>query len=99
MAIWLKMLSDQTPKAKTADLMPNPAVFPPFRLRLSVASIESEADTLQIELGPTRRRRPAAALTSSLVPPHTPYWRGILSRVRWPMHTGQLEGGVITALK
>lgn len=20
------------------------------------------------------------------------YWRGILSRVRWPMHTGQLEG-------
>lgn len=21
-----------------------------------------------------------------------PYWRGILSRVRWPMHTGQLEG-------
>ena len=22
----------------------------------------------------------------------TGYWRGILSRVRWPMHTGQLEG-------
>lgn len=21
-----------------------------------------------------------------------PYWRGIISRVRWPMHTGQLEG-------
>ncbi|RQO63520.1 ISL3 family transposase [Paucibacter sp. KBW04] len=21
-----------------------------------------------------------------------PYWRGIVSRVRWPMHTGQLEG-------
>lgn len=21
-----------------------------------------------------------------------PYWRGVLSRVRWPMHTGQLEG-------
>lgn len=21
-----------------------------------------------------------------------PYWRGILARVRWPMHTGQLEG-------
>ena len=21
-----------------------------------------------------------------------PYWRGILSRVRWPMHTGKLEG-------
>lgn len=21
-----------------------------------------------------------------------PYWRGILSRMRWPMHTGQLEG-------
>ena len=21
-----------------------------------------------------------------------PYWRGILSRVRWPMHTGTLEG-------
>lgn len=21
-----------------------------------------------------------------------PYWRGILSRVRWPMHTGRLEG-------
>ena len=20
------------------------------------------------------------------------YWRGIVSRVRWPMHTGQLEG-------
>jgi len=20
------------------------------------------------------------------------YWRGILSRVRWPMYTGQLEG-------
>ncbi|WP_374609627.1 transposase, partial [Thermomonas sp.] len=20
------------------------------------------------------------------------YWRGIISRVRWPMHTGQLEG-------
>jgi transposase len=20
------------------------------------------------------------------------YWRGILSRVRWPMHTGKLEG-------
>ncbi|SDG34322.1 transposase, partial [Duganella sp. OV458] len=20
------------------------------------------------------------------------YWRGILTRVRWPMHTGQLEG-------
>ncbi|WBI56117.1 hypothetical protein PALA54_02748 [Pseudomonas aeruginosa] len=20
------------------------------------------------------------------------YWRGILSRVHWPMHTGQLEG-------
>ncbi len=20
------------------------------------------------------------------------YWRGILARVRWPMHTGQLEG-------
>ena len=21
-----------------------------------------------------------------------PYWHGIVSRVRWPMHTGQLEG-------
>ncbi len=21
-----------------------------------------------------------------------PYWRGVLSRVRWPMHTGQLDG-------
>ncbi|AXA89958.1 transposase [Massilia sp. YMA4] len=21
-----------------------------------------------------------------------PYWRGIVARVRWPMHTGQLEG-------
>ncbi len=21
-----------------------------------------------------------------------PYWRGILARVRWPMHTGKLEG-------
>jgi transposase len=21
-----------------------------------------------------------------------PTWRGILARVRWPMHTGQLEG-------
>ena len=21
-----------------------------------------------------------------------PYWRGILARGRWPMHTGQLEG-------
>lgn len=21
-----------------------------------------------------------------------PYWRGIISRVQWPMHTGQLEG-------
>ncbi|MTV52682.1 transposase, partial [Pseudoduganella buxea] len=21
-----------------------------------------------------------------------PYWRGILARVRWPLHTGQLEG-------
>src|SRR3546814_11496318 len=21
-----------------------------------------------------------------------PYWRGILSRVRWPMHTGLVEG-------
>src|SRR5690554_7271526 len=21
-----------------------------------------------------------------------PYWRGILARVRWPVHTGQLEG-------
>jgi transposase len=21
-----------------------------------------------------------------------PYWRGMLCRVRWPMHTGQLEG-------
>ncbi len=21
-----------------------------------------------------------------------PFWRGIVSRVRWPMHTGQLEG-------
>ncbi len=20
------------------------------------------------------------------------YWRGIVNRVRWPMHTGQLEG-------
>ena len=21
-----------------------------------------------------------------------PYWRGIVARVRWPMHTGQLDG-------
>lgn len=32
---------------------------------------------------------PALALFASRL---RPYWRGIVSRVRWPMHTGQLEG-------
>lgn len=40
--------------------------------------------------------RPSTSLAPSAPPQFAKrlrgYWRGILSRVRWPMHTGQLEG-------
>ena len=44
-------------------------------------------------LQPRRQSHTAVGRQSSFSPAFLkPYWRGILARMRWPMHTGRLKG-------